>query len=68
MMNPPHLQALEQAYHVGQLKSVRAGHVRAETASPEVHAVLNRLMWVSVGLLVAALNTVGSVGLWFYGA
>jgi len=65
-MNPPHFQALQQAYDAGQAESVRAGHARVETTDPAVHAALNRLMWVSVGLFVAALNTVGSVGLWFF--
>ncbi len=65
-MNPSPLQDLQQAYSTAQLSAVHAGHVRTETAGPEVHYVLNRLMWVSAGMLVAAINTAASVGLLFF--
>lgn len=64
-MNPPHFQDLQQAYVTAQHAAVHAGHVRTDSAGPEVHAALNRLMWVSAGLLVAAVNTAASVGLLF---
>jgi hypothetical protein len=65
-MNSPRFQDLQQAYAVGQLESVRAGFVRADSAGPEVHATLNRLLWVTGGMLFAALNFTASVGLLFF--
>lgn len=62
-MNPSRIQPLQHAYQGAQLHALRSGQVPTEVVSPEAHQALNRLLWITGGMLFAAVNTAASIGL-----
>ena len=62
-MNSSRVQPLQQAYHQAQIHALRSGHAPTEVVKPEVHRALNRLLWITGGMLMAALAFAVCVGL-----